>query len=74
MLALYRDEGANEGIYVTAESTFKKIAEEYNPMISSHDLEEVMKKLRRSSRSGISASALSMRTRLPLRSDPSSTR
>ena len=48
LLALYRDEGANEGIYVTAESTFKKIAEEYNPMISSHDLEEVMKKLRRS--------------------------
>ena len=42
LLAIYCDSGINEGIYVTDDDSFKRIAVQYNYSISSHELKDVM--------------------------------
>ena len=42
LLAIYQDCGENEGIYITDENVFKKIAKKYNYSISSRELSDVM--------------------------------
>ena len=42
LLALYKDDGPDEGIYVTDEDEFKRLAKQYNYSISSKELKDVM--------------------------------
>lgn len=41
ILGLYQEDGLDEGIYITSEDVFIKIAREYHPFISTGDLNEV---------------------------------
>ena len=42
LLAIYQDSGKDEGIYITDENVFKKLAKQYNYSISSRELNDVM--------------------------------
>ena len=41
ILGLYQEDGLDEGIYITSEDVFIKIAREYHPFISTGDLNEM---------------------------------
>ncbi|WP_310605298.1 DNA primase family protein [Anaerosporobacter sp.] len=45
LLAIYKDNGVNEGIYVTDETEFKRVAHSYNFSITSKELHDVMEML-----------------------------
>lgn len=42
LLAIYQDSGENEGIYVTDDDAFKRIAKNYNYSISSREIKDVL--------------------------------
>ena len=42
LLAIYQDSGENEGIYITDEDAFKRIAKRYNYSITSRELKDVI--------------------------------
>ena len=46
LLAIYQDAGDNEGIYITDEDVFKKLAKQYNYGISGRELSDVMEMIR----------------------------
>ena len=46
LLAIYQDSGDNEGIYITDEDVFKKLAKQYNYGISGRELSDVMEMIR----------------------------
>lgn len=46
LLAIYQDTGVNEGIYITDEDVFKRIAKSYNIMITGRELNDVMEMIR----------------------------
>ena len=46
LLAIYKDSGPNEGIYVTNEDEFKKIAKKYNYSVTARELNDILEMIR----------------------------